>query len=193
MQTFTPLKQSLEAVEENAQKVVESQMPSSSEDNPDETTKSEIESNLAVSWLMEQLHQELEIYAQIRYFLRRFEYPVAAYTPFGDIVAFNEYYREAFALTDEHLEILRDGELGSNILRVYFDDRFGVKDLFGGSSEEWRKQAENTLSIFHEKSFRYRDKPRYDEVVRKMKDSPTAFENMWRPFENLTTEDPRRK
>ena len=106
---------------------------------------------------------------QIEYFLTQLDYPVAVFSPLGDIIAFNTYYAEIYGYTGDTMAFLRQGKIGANILRVYFEPEFRPKEVFCGEVK-WRQQAEWSVRAFRVLSLRHRvrERNRYSEILKYM-------------------------
>ncbi len=111
--------------------------------------------------------------------LGQIDLPASARTPLWDFVAFNEYHRVMWGYTDEAINILRDGELGSNLLRVYFDEEIRKHQSVVRTSNELIR----ALSIFRTVSFPYVTSTRYEQIVRCMMETYPTFGQLWREIE----------
>lgn len=110
-------------------------------------------------------------------FLRQLPYPVGVFTPLGDILAFNAYFRAVYGYSTEALRALREDDIGANILRVYFEPIFHPKTVFGGA-RKWREQAERSVRAFRVLSLRYMTTKRYHQIVNYMQGFP-EFVGFW--------------
>lgn len=112
----------------------------------------------------------------IRNLLKKFLHPVAVYTPLGDMVAINSYYREAIGFSDKHIKLLREGELRSQVLRVYLDPEFGMRELLGET--QWQLQTESAMYMMNLLSTKYVLTSRYKQIMGNLKKYP-EFEELW--------------
>lgn len=109
--------------------------------------------------------------------LSQLAYPVGIFTPLGDILAFNAYFREIYSYSQEAMQALTEDEIGANILRVYFEPVFRPQTVFGGA-RKWREQAERSVRAFRVLSLRYMITERYQKIVEYMWQYP-EFVGFW--------------
>ncbi len=123
----------------------------------------------------------------IEQFLTQLAYPIAVFTPLGDIIAFNSYYAELYGYTGEALDALRYAEgIHANILRVYFEPVFRPLEVFCGK-HKWREQAERGVRAFRVLSIRYVATRRYRQILEYMK-SCLQFVRIWEICNNFERE-----
>ena len=114
----------------------------------------------------------------IKSWLGGIHYPAAARSPLYDFLAFNECHALLFGYDDTKINLLRDGGIGANLLRVLFEPEFEARKYLG--EDRWETQAHGTIGAFRALSFRFRDTKRYQAIVDGLLQQPhLEFGRFW--------------
>ena len=107
-------------------------------------------------------------------------FPSLLTTPLSDIVAFNAYYQTVYGHTQAHIDAMRTGPLGSNALRLFFDDTFDRKAYRGGL-EGWHEAVKRSIYLFKISSLRYLASRRYQQIMSELNRLyQPEFDYFWR-------------
>jgi hypothetical protein len=91
-------------------------------------------------------------------------FPSLLTSPLSDMIAFNAYYQVLYGHTQAHIDAMRSGPLGANVLRIFLDDAFERK-LYRGGLEGWQEAVKRSVYLFKISSLRYVTTDRYHQVV----------------------------
>jgi hypothetical protein len=80
--------------------------------------------------------------------------------------------------TSENLIALDSGDLGPNLLRVFFDPQFGFRELMG-SETQWHRTMRRNIQSFRQVSFPYVITNRYRHILRIMQQRYRDFSILW--------------
>jgi len=107
-------------------------------------------------------------------------FPSLLTTPLADIIAFNAYYQLLYGHTSKHIDAMREGPLGPNVLRIFLDDAFERRQYRGGL-EHWQEALKRTMYLFKISSLRYVGSERYHQIVDELRRLyQPEFDYFWR-------------
>lgn len=114
-------------------------------------------------------------------------FPSLLTTPLADLVAFNAYYQVLYGHTQTHIEAMRTGPLGANVLRIFLDDSFERK-VYRGGLEGWQEALKRSVYLFKISSLRYVTTERYHQIVSELRKLyQPEFDYFWRLAEKEIT------
>jgi len=104
-----------------------------------------------------------DIVGPIAQFLREIRYPAFAETPMSDLVAANSYYLQIYGHDEKQVAAMKKGVLGANVMRIFFDEKFGRTEYRGGKNK-WEHAVVRNIRIFKIHSFPYLGTKRYKTI-----------------------------
>lgn len=110
--------------------------------------------------------------------MRRFHYPSHCLNPVWDMIGFSAYNYVLYRHTSQNVDMLRKGELRSNLLRILFDPIFSRKEAFGSESQ-WQDEMLRNLRAFRASALPYLHTKRYKLIIATMYREYRDFRKLW--------------
>lgn len=131
-----------------------------------------------------QLRQESRI--AVERILSDFTLPASAKNPVWDFIGFNEYHRLLWGYSHENIALLdSDDDIGANLLRVFFDERFYSSQ---SQEPEVKEALHRAVMIFRTDAFPYSMTERYQQLIAAMMVTYPKFEQVWNDLEHMRAE-----